>query len=255
MLIDHLKKESQGDIYSNLLQKDFDNVSCRIDDYLALDSYQRTQLIYCAWELLYKKKSLSIPFTTIKTLILADEDLFRNTGEYSQDQLTVSKRILEFAGTSIYTDRNRLFWFDNVVHTKKNRYLKVVTGNDLELFSGCTLVFKKGDDEETSDIVFENDLIAHPMTVRSLISSDEIELSEGRKQVGKLLKDWKIPPDRRWMIPVIEDRNGIAAVLGNAFGGSNRVAVRMRMVKDSIKIKNLIRVNVKYTGSYREYAE
>jgi len=255
MLIDHLKKESPEESYKYLLKKESDNVSCKIDDYLSLDSYQRTQLIYGAWELLYKNKSLSIPYTTIKPLILADEDLFRNNREYSHDQLTVSKRILEFAGTSIYTDRNRLFWFDNVVHTKKNRYLKVVTGNDLELFPGCTLLFKDGDSTKTSDIVFENGLITKPLLVRSLIPSDEIELVEGRKQVSKLLKDWKIPSVRRWMIPVLEDRNGIVAVLGNGFGGRNRVAAQLKMVKDSNKINNLIRVNVDYTGSYSEYAE
>ncbi|NQT58768.1 MAG: tRNA lysidine(34) synthetase TilS [Bacteroidetes bacterium] len=255
MLIDHLKKESQGDHFKKLLQKASDNVSCKIDDYLTLDSYQRTQLIYKAWELLYQKKSISIPFTTIKPLILADENLFRNTGEYSHDHLSVSKRILEFAGTSIYTDRNRLFWFDNIVHTKKNRYLRVEAGNNLELFSGCTLVIKSKDDVEKSDIVFADDLITRPVIVRSLIPSDEIELTEGRKQVSKLLKDWKIPSERRWMIPVIEDRKGITAVLGKAFGGSNRIASRMKIAKDSHKIKNLIRVNVKYTGSYSEYGE
>jgi tRNA(Ile)-lysidine synthase len=255
ILIDHLQKETKEDSFKYLLQKDSDNVSCKIEDFLALDSYQRTQLIYKAWELLYSKKSLSIPFSTIKPLIFADEDLIGISGDYLHHQLVESKRILEFAGTSIYTDRNRLFWFDNVVHTKNNRYLKVVTDNNLELFPGWTLIFKDGDSTKTSDIVFDKDLITYPMTVRSLIPSDEIELIEGRKQVSKVLKDWKIPSERRWMVPVIEDRNGVAAILGDAFGGRNRVAVHMKTAEDSNKIKNLMRVNVEHTGSYSEYAE
>jgi tRNA(Ile)-lysidine synthase len=255
MYLDHLDKEFAGGSLKKILQKDSDSVSCKIDDYLSLDSYQRSQLIYLAWELLYPKKSLSIPFNTIKSLIIADDDFFRITSDFSQDQLSVSKRILEFEGTSIYTDRNRLFWFDNVVHTKKNRYLKVVTGNDLKLFTGCTLVFKTEDVADRDDIVFDKDLITYPLTVRSLISSDAIELSEGRKQVSKLFKDWKIPSMRRWMIPVVADRKGIVAILGKAFDGRNRVSARMKMSGNSNKIKNLIRVNVDYTGSYSEYAE
>ncbi|MBL7006005.1 MAG: tRNA lysidine(34) synthetase TilS, partial [Spirochaetia bacterium] len=246
MLIDHLKKETQTNFFKNFLLKESDKVSCKIEDYLTLDNYQRTQLIYTAWELLYPNKSLSIPYTTVKPLIFADQDFLRNTSKNRHDQLSGSKRILEFEGTSIYTNRNQLFWFDNVVHTKKNRYLKVVTGDNFELFAGCTLVIKSWEDAETNDILLDNDLIVQPVTVHSLLPSDEIELIEGRKQVNKMFKDWKIPTERRWMIPIIEDRKGIAAILGKTFGGSNRVAARMKKSMNFDEIKNLIRVNVIY---------
>ena len=230
ILFDHLKNESSGDAIDGVLQKESDSVSCYVIDFLELDRYQRTQLIYRAWELLFRENQLPIPYNTIKKLIHADEELFRNTGNKLHERPSGSKRILEFAGISIYTDSNRLFWVDNIVHTKNNKYLKVVSGIDLELFPGCTLAIKSSKDAEKDDILLVNTLNDQPIIVRSFISGDDIELDEGRKQVSKLLKDWKILSERRWMVPVIEDRMGIAAVLGKAFGGKNRIASRMKVV-------------------------
>jgi tRNA(Ile)-lysidine synthetase-like protein len=65
-----------------------------------------------------------------------------------------------------------------------------------------------------------------PVVVRSYQSGDAIRLVEGTKKVVSLFSDWHIAPEQRWRIPVLEDAKGIFAVLGGAYGGKDRVAVR-----------------------------
>lgn len=65
-----------------------------------------------------------------------------------------------------------------------------------------------------------------PVVVRSYESGDAIRLVEGTKKVVSLFSDWHIAPEQRWRIPVLEDAKGIFAVLGGAYGGKDRVAVR-----------------------------
>ena len=56
--------------------------------------------------------------------------------------------------------------------------------------------------------------LSFPLLVRSSREGDIIELPDGRKAVKKLLNEWKVPKERRWEVPVVEDRRGILAVLG-----------------------------------------
>ena len=65
-------------------------------------------------------------------------------------------------------------------------------------------------------------MLKPPLVVRSRKSGDSIPLPGGRKSVKKLLSEWKVPLNLRPVIPVIEDREGILAVIGGPFGYKTR---------------------------------
>ncbi len=68
-----------------------------------------------------------------------------------------------------------------------------------------------------------------PLIARSPGPGDRMSIGTGRKEVRKLLSEWMVPPDLRQRIPVIEDREGILAVLGEPYGYRNRFAPRARL--------------------------
>lgn len=75
-----------------------------------------------------------------------------------------------------------------------------------------------------NDPWIDTDAVRPPLVLRARRSGDTIPIKEGRKSVAKLLSEWKVPLRLRPAVPVLEDREGILAVLGGMFG--NRVAPR-----------------------------
>jgi tRNA(Ile)-lysidine synthetase-like protein len=61
-----------------------------------------------------------------------------------------------------------------------------------------------------------------PLVVRSRRPGDALSLRRGRKPLDELLSEWGLPAEARGSLPVIEDRDGIVAVLGSAWGGRDR---------------------------------
>ena len=72
----------------------------------------------------------------------------------------------------------------------------------------------------------DSETVTRPLVVRSCKAGDRIVLKEGTKAVTSLLASWKIVSHERWRVPVLEDREGIVAVLASAYGGRDRVAKR-----------------------------
>ena len=64
------------------------------------------------------------------------------------------------------------------------------------------------------------------LLVRSARRGDRIDLAGGSTLLSDLFGSWKVKPQQRWRVPVLEDERGIVAVLGSAFGGRDRVARR-----------------------------
>jgi tRNA(Ile)-lysidine synthase len=75
-----------------------------------------------------------------------------------------------------------------------------------------------------NDPWIDTDAVRLPLVLRERRSGDTIPIKEGRKSVAKLLSEWKVPLRLRPAVPVLEDREGILAVLGGVYG--NRVAPR-----------------------------
>jgi tRNA(Ile)-lysidine synthase len=61
-----------------------------------------------------------------------------------------------------------------------------------------------------------------PIVVRSRRPGDAIALKAGRKRLDKLFSEWGMPERSRAMVPIIEDRDGIVAVLAAGIGGKDR---------------------------------
>lgn len=56
-----------------------------------------------------------------------------------------------------------------------------------------------------------------PVVLRSRRAGDRIEGSSGWKLVDRLLSGWSIPRELRALVPIVEDRRGIAAVFGSCY--------------------------------------
>jgi hypothetical protein len=72
-------------------------------------------------------------------------------------------------------------------------------------------------------------LLVPPLLVRSWHEGDRITLSWWRSFRSKLVGQWKLPASEAKLIPVLEDRLGIVAVLGKRWGGKDRLAARFRV--------------------------
>lgn len=72
----------------------------------------------------------------------------------------------------------------------------------------------------------------YPFVVRSRRPGDAIRTAGGGKAVGKLFGEWGVPEQLRWMLPVVEQRGELVAVLGRAFGFHDEVAVNAKAMFD-----------------------
>ena len=61
-----------------------------------------------------------------------------------------------------------------------------------------------------------------PLVVRSRRPGDSIAVPGGRKRLDDLFSEWGVPAELRGIVPVVEDRDGIVAVLGSPFGATDR---------------------------------
>jgi tRNA(Ile)-lysidine synthetase-like protein len=70
------------------------------------------------------------------------------------------------------------------------------------------------------------DAFRFPLVVRSRRPGDAIALKEGTKRLDALFSEWGMPESSRGKAPIVEDRDGIVAVLGAGIGGKDRYRAR-----------------------------
>ncbi len=70
------------------------------------------------------------------------------------------------------------------------------------------------------------DAFCFPLVVRSRRPGDAIAFKDGKKRLDALFSEWALPVDARGAAPVIEDRDGIVAVLAAGLGGQDRYRER-----------------------------
>lgn len=83
--------------------------------------------------------------------------------------------------------------------------------------------------EAPTDMYIPEDRLVPPLIVRTWREGDSIQLVDGTKSVSKLIGQWKLPFPMTAEIPVLEDRRGLVAVLGKAWGGRDRLAKRFKV--------------------------
>jgi len=67
-----------------------------------------------------------------------------------------------------------------------------------------------------------SDAFRFPIIVRSRRPGDSIEFNGGGKRLDDLFSEWGLSAESRAAVPVVEDRDGIVAVLGSTFGAKDR---------------------------------
>jgi len=87
---------------------------------------------------------------------------------------------------------------------------------------GRLLVIAVWDDSPGADAGIREGAFSFPLVVRSRRPGDALALRRGSKRLDELLAEWGIPACSRDKVPIIEDRDGIVAVLGAGAGGRDR---------------------------------
>lgn len=192
------------------------NVS--VQEFKTYFPFERMKLLYESWDIWGEKPFDTLRYRTIESLL------------YLKD--LPSGRILLSGGDYVLEQREGMIWWNRLVVLSKKSYLRVVSPGVVSIPGNLRLeVIADGGSPVKSDVWFENGRIHGPVVVRSRKPGDFINLSGGRKKIKKLYSEWKIPEKDRWQIPVVCDRKGIIAVLGEPFGYKNRVASVQRVQK------------------------
>ena len=74
------------------------------------------------------------------------------------------------------------------------------------------------------DVFIHNKLLSKNVTFTSAELSEVINLKNGKKKIGKLFQELKIPSTLRKFVPVMRLNNKIVAVFGSVFGLKNRIS-------------------------------
>jgi len=114
----------------------------------------------------------------------------------------------------------------DVVRSGKNGYLVVVQERAPRHKNGSRgrrLKLKvKGVHDRFADTVYiACDDVKFPLLLRSRQAGDVITLPVGRKSLKKLCNELRLAERERELVPVLEDRNGVLAVLGGLCGSRN----------------------------------
>ncbi len=170
------------------------------------------QVIYQGWSLLTNGEGARFPFRFVTALLNL------------VDQGWPEGEILSLSNTTIHRLGTKLVW-QLTAERLAVSYLSLIYSKRTPLGENLELVIEENSDDEVG-VRLDSSTLAPPLVARSFRASDTIGFADGTKKVSSLLAEWKIPPRKRWLVPVLEDRKGIVALLGEAFGGRNRVASR-----------------------------
>ncbi len=196
------------------MRKEYDGFSLSAVDFNAMMPYARLQSIYYIWERVAEKGTV-LPFSVVQEMV-----------ETGIGAAVETKTKFIYDGVLCYVSKEHVFWKREVVPNAKNKYLKVVDRDVINLFSGYDLTRSEVGTVDPEAICIRKEHIHGTMVVRSYIEGDEIVLRNGTKKILRLFNDWKVPREERWMIPVIADTDGIIGVLGRAFGYNDRIALQ-----------------------------
>ena len=184
-------------------------------DLIPLENLPRVaaeQVVYRGWNLLTNEEGSRFPFRFVTTLL---DRVEQGWGE---------GEVLNLSNTTIKRSNSKLVW-QLGREALAFGYLSLIYSKRTPLGGKLDLVVEDNRDDEVG-VRLDPATLTPPLVARSFRESDTITLADGTKKVSSLLGEWKIDPHERWLIPVLEDRNGVVAILGEPFGGRNRVARR-----------------------------
>ncbi len=183
--------------------------------YLGLDLMSRRGLIHL-------RSEERLPYRFLRPALLADLQLPRRPSD--------SAVVLHGHHLELRVDGDRVFWRVSVVHSAKRGYLLTVPEDGATALKvgsfRIAAEWENGDpisdnarERRQSDFIIPERAVCSPVVLRSRRAGDELATSAGKKSVKKVLSDLKIAAAERDIVPVVEDSDGIVAVLAAPFGG------------------------------------
>ena len=145
-----------------------------------------------------------------------------------------------------------------VVHADKKRYLIEVYGDMSVTVDGrltITISIKRAGELSADEVGIEPDPDVGPIVVRSRRAGDRVHLAGGTVSLKELFTQWRLPPRIRELVPVVEDRLGIAAVLGKGLGRENRFAARSSGGRGRTDSAKVVAIEVHASGEYLEQSK
>lgn len=133
------------------------------------------------------------------------------------------KVLLRTAGFEVVC-RNDYIFIQRLVNHNKKSYLLYLKPDEKYNISGQ--IFQMHCDSEPDSLTGNPAKIAvsEPLIIRSFREGDRINIGCGRKSIKKLFNEWKVSEDERSLIPIVEDTDGIAAVMGRHLGYADKYA-------------------------------
>ena len=82
--------------------------------------------------------------------------------------------------------------------------------------------------------------LREPVVLRTWREGDRIKIKGGKKSVKKVFQELKIPEDKRNIIPLLVDREGIKVILGKPLGHGNVSSYGIPAKREKDKSLNII---------------
>ncbi len=181
--------------------------------FLSLQPYTRMQVLYRIWgDHIAGDGERQLAFASIRPFL-----------EHCRNNLP-GDSVFSAGGSTITIQDGIVLWNRGVAHNRKKRYLKSVQYDSTPLFNAVYLSTITSSILQPGAAGLIREELADPLIVRSAAPGDAMTAVQGTKHLSALFSDWKVPPEDRWKIPVLEDRRGVQAVLGAYFGYADRVA-------------------------------
>jgi tRNA(Ile)-lysidine synthase len=170
-------------------------------------------VVYRVWEKLCEEEGKRLPYTAVQQIIRA---------------ITADGAVGDLYASVLAREGSLISW-EKRQEALAEGYVSCVYSACTELDGEHLLIVE----EEVSAPIpvsqrarIASDTLRRPLIARSYRGGDRIVLTEGTKRIAALYAEWQIGRKQWSQIPVLEDTEGIVAVLGGSFGGRDRIAKR-----------------------------
>lgn len=223
LAIDFLRHEESS--VESYISTDGDAVAVDLPSVAALPEYLKVVTVYRMWGRLQGDSTSQLSYEMASRI----SRMFSTADVNSKDEIICgNKTIVEKIG-------ERLVW-RKVSDVSLCEYVYEVdlsADSSIILPEEYVLVHTKNAEAMLSnlplDLYIQDDKVFPPLVVRNWHDGDVITLESGTVLVSKLINQWKLPTGVAGKIPVLEDCNGLVAVLGKSWGGKDRLAKRFKV--------------------------
>ena len=138
--------------------------------------------------------------------------------------------VLRGAGVHLWLSGESLFCTPDVVLNAKKGYVFVVL-KDMSVPIGALGVLSlatastEGRDAGI-ELVVDRTVVKEPLIVRSRRHGDTVQTVAGTKKIKNIFSEWGLNEEQKGLVPVLEDREGVLAVVGAPFGRPNLLSAR-----------------------------